>query len=491
MMQAAKGTTPQEVDTRGDEKHRAETARVSPALARRILYSLMLPSMIMPVAGSMTRVALPIIRDDFQISAEMTAWVAVVFTLPFMVLMPLYGRLSDGAGKRRLLLLGILIFSIGTIMTIASTNLGWLMAGRAVQGIGASGLMPLGMAFISGIFATDQRGKALGTWSQVGPIAGFVAPLVAGVVIVGWGWRAALVPPLLVGIVAFAVVYYTIPSGLSKIDPSFLQRFDWIGVILLAGTGTSLLFYLSSRPITGVPPLQDWRLLAALVLFFVLLVWWELHRQDPFMPLDVFQNRLFLQASWAASMRMVVMAAVGFLMPLYLVDVRGLSAVVVGVMLVINPGAMALIVRQGGQIADRWGSRLPVLIGLGVQTSVLLLLYILPASAPIWVLGLILAYHGLGAGLMLAALHRSAMGNTAASRMGAVAGMYSMLRFAGMVLGTALAGVILQQFLDSRLSMQAAYQWTFLIFAIAGLLGLVIAFTMQEPKQSVPKRAKA
>ena len=480
MMQAIKGKTQGVVaDAHGDE-----TARVSPSLARRILYSLMLPSAIMPVAGSMTRVALPIIRDELLLSAEMTAWLAVIFTLPFMVLMPLYGRLSDGVGKRRLLLLGLLIFSVGTVITIVSPSLGWLMAGRAVQGIGASGLMPLGMAFISGIFATDQRGKALGTWSQVGPITGFVAPLVAGVVIVSWGWRAAFVPPLLVRIVAVGVVYYFIPAGLSTIEPGFLQRFDWIGVALLAATGTSLFFYLSSRPITGVPPLQDWRLLMALVIFSVLLVWWERHRLEPFMPLDVFHNRLFLQASGAASMRMVVMAGVGFLIPLYLVDVRGLSTVIVGVMLVINPGAMALIVRQGGQIADRWGSRVPVLIGLGVQTSVLVMMFFLPERAPIWVLGAILAYHGLGAGLMLAALHRSAMGNTAASRMGAVAGMYSMLRFAGMAMGTALAGVILQQFLDQRLPTLEAYQWTFLMFAIAGILGLVFAVTMREPKKS-------
>ena len=195
----------------------AEAGRVTPEMARRILYALMVPAIIMPIAGSMVRVALPIIRDDFGISADMTAWVAVSFTLPFMVLMPLYGRLSDAVGRRRLLLLGIGIFCIGTVMTIVSRDLGLLMAGRAVQGIGASGLMPLGMAFISAIFAADQRGKALGTWSQVGPIAGFVGPLVAGVIITAWGWRASFVVPLLVGVAAFLVVYYVIPSGLSNI----------------------------------------------------------------------------------------------------------------------------------------------------------------------------------------------------------------------------------------------------------------------------------
>lgn len=465
-----------------------ETSRVSPSVANRILHALMVPAMIMPVAGAMVRVALPIIRNDFQISADTTAWVAAAFTLPFMVLMPLYGRLSDVVGKRRLLLLGIVIVCVGTVMTIFSQGLGLLIAGRAVQGIGASGLMPLGMAFISAIFAADKRGRALGTWSQVGPIAGFVSPLAAGVVISLWGWRASFIIPLVVATIAFAVVHHFIPSGLSTIEPGYLRHFDWIGVLLLSGTGAGTLFYLSSRPITGAAPLTDWRLLLAAIALGSGLIWWEKHRQDPFIPLDVFHNLQFLQASGAASMRMLIMSGVGFLIPLYLLDVREMSAAAIGVMLVINPGAMALMVRQGGQIADRWGSRVPVLVGMTVQVSAIVMLFYLPATAPIVVLVVILALNGLGAGLMLAALHRSAMGDTEPARVGAVAGMYSMVRFAGMAVGTAMAGVILQYFLDSGLPTLEAYQWSFLVFGIAGIFGFIIGATMRETGARSPQK---
>ena len=257
--------------------------------------------------------------------------------------------------------------------------------------------------------------------------------------------------------------------------------------MFLTGTGIGLLFYLSSRPITGAAPLTDWRLLFMTVVFLALLLWWERRRVDPFISLDVFQNRVFVQASGAASMRMVIMAGVGFLIPLYLVDVRDMSAAAMGVMLVINPGAMALIVRQGGEIADRWGSRIPVLLGFFAQISVVIMLFFLPATAPLWMLVLILAFHGLGAGLMLAALHRSAMGNTEPARMGSVAGLYSMVRFAGMAIGTAMAGVILQHFLDSGLPTLEAYQWSFLVFGVAGLFGLAIAATMREPNMAKAK----
>ena len=456
-------------------------ATVSPEAAKRILVSLMFPSMLMPLISSMSRVALPIIRDDFQIQADMTAWVAAIFTLPFMVLMPVYGRLSDGLGKRRLILAGIIIFSIGTAITLLAADLAWLMAGRAIQGIGVSGMMPLGMAFISSIFRAEERGKALGTWSTVGPTVAFIGPLAAGFLIAGWGWRAAFIPPLLVGVIAFLVVKKRVPSGLSQIKPDFLQTFDWAGVILLAVSMTMFLFYLSSRPITGVAPLQDWRLLTVTIVLMGGFVWWEKQHKNPFVDFKIFANRIFSLGSFSASMRMFTMGGTGFLIPLYLVDVYDLSAAHLGVMLMINPGAMTIMVRFGGQIADRWGSRWPVVVGLAVQGSVAIIFSQLSATTSLWVTAAVLAYHGLGAGLMLAALHRAVMGNVSEEKMGSGAGLYSMLRFVGVVIGTSLAGVFLQNYLDQGLPVVTAYQNVFPVFAIFSFIGLVVAaFGLQE-----------
>jgi EmrB/QacA subfamily drug resistance transporter len=435
------------------------------------LIGLMLPALLMPLVSSMSNVALPIIRQDFGIRADMTAWVATVFTLPFMILMPVYGRLSDGVGKRRLLLAGIIIFSIGTIMTLISTNLAWLMAGRAVQGVGLSGMTPLGMAFIAAIFPPRERGRALGTWSSVGPITGFLAPLLAGLLVDQWGWRAAFAPPLLVGVVTYLVVRSKVPSGLSTVRPNFLRTFDWTGVVLLSSTLTCLLFYLSSRPITGVAPLQDWRLGGTTAILMIGFLWWEIQRHDPFISFHIFRNKVFSLASFCASLRMVTMGGLSFLVPLYLVDVRGLNASAVGGLLMIAPGMMIIMVRFGGQIADYWGSRWPTLIGLGIQGGVMVTFYLLPDTVPIWVVGLVLGVYGLGAGFVLAALHRAAMGNLTEADMGAAAGLYSMLRFAGAVIGTAIGGVLLQNYIDQGLPPLIAYQNVFVFFGGSSLIG--------------------
>ena len=458
----------------------ADGSPLSRAAAQRILYALMLPAMLMPLTSSMSRVALPIIRDEFAISADMTAWVATAFTLPFMILMPVYGRLSDGVGRRRLILAGIGVFSVGTLITIFADDLAWLMVGRAIQAVGISGMMPLGMALLSVIFPPDERGRALGAWSSVGPATAFVAPLIAGLLIQGWGWRASFVPPFFFGLLAFVAVYQFVPAGLSTVRPNFLRGFDWIGVLLLATTSTLLLFYLSSRPITGVEPLRDFRLLFGTLLSALAFVLWERRRPDPFIALDIFQHRLFDIASIGAMLRMFVMAGSGFLVPLYLVDVHNLNASQLGIALMILPGAMALMVRYGGQVADRRGSGLPVGIGFAVQGAVMFGFWQLPGTAPLWQVGLLLALQGLGVGIMLAALHSSAMSEIPDAKVGVAAGVYSFIRFSGMAIGTALAGVLLENLLAEDVAPVAAYQTAYLCFAVVSLVGVAVGMGLRR-----------
>ncbi|MEM7134605.1 MAG: MFS transporter [Chloroflexota bacterium] len=321
-----------------------ENAPVPPKNAWRILFCLMFPAALMPLMTSMESVALPVIRDAFGLQADDTAWVATAFTLPFMLLMPVYGRLGDAVGQRRLLLIGVVVCSVGTILVFTVVDLTWLMIGRVIQGIGLAGTFPLGLAMISAIFAPKERGNALGIWSTIGPLVGFVAPFAAGILVGTWGWRVAFLPTLLLCIVTYVVIANQIPANFDSFRPRFLQTFDWGGVLLLSGSLIVLLFYLSSGPITGVPPLQDWRLLMAAVLLSMTFLWWEQRHKNPFLPLSMYRDSSFTQGSLGAFVRMLAMMAAFFLLPLYLVGVRNMSPYGVGVMGMIMPGAMALTV---------------------------------------------------------------------------------------------------------------------------------------------------
>jgi MFS family permease len=451
---------------------------MTPAQTRRILVGLIFPAMLMPLVSTMSRVALPMVRDHFALGADTTAWIDVAFTLPFMILMPVYGRLSDGLGPRRLILLGIAIFSVGTLIILTATGLGGILLGRAVQGIGLAGMMPLGMALVTAIFPPKERGRALGTWSTVGPTTGFLGPLAAGFMVAAWGWEGAYAPPLLFGLIAVIAVLKAVPARPATAD--FLRRFDWGGVGLLAVALSALVFFLSSRAATGVAPLRDWRLAAIAIVFLALFVWWERRRAEPFIHLSLLGYASFLRGSFCASLRMVVMGGIGILAPLYLVDIKGVRPAELGGLLMIGSGSMALVVRLAGALADRWSGRWFTVAGLLLQTASMLIFWRLPAaSSMLWVV-LALAVQGLGAGLMLATLHRSVMADVPQTRLGAAAGLYSMLRFLGAVTGTALGGVLLQGGLDTGMPQVQAYQQVFLIFAAFPVLGALLGLNLKD-----------
>ncbi len=152
-----------------------------------------------------------------------------------------------------------------------------------------------------------------------------------------------------------------------------------------------------------------------------------------------------------------------------------------GFMLMINPAAMSLMVRYGGQIADRWGSRWPLTIGFTAQTLILVTLFLLPKDTPLWMVGLVLGTHGLGVGTMLAALHRTALLEVPEAQGNIAAGMYSFVRFVGVAIGTSVAGVLYTQFSASGWSQVESYRATFLCFALVGITGLVLAQLVREP----------
>lgn len=452
----------------------------NPQATRRMLIGLIFPAMLMPLMSTMSRVALPVIRADFGLTADVVAWVDASFTLPFMVLMPVYGRLSDGLGPRRLMMAGIALFAAGTASILAATGVPGLIAGRVVQGIGLAGMMPMGMALVASTFPPQARGRALGTWSTVGPTTGFIGPLIAGFVVAAWGWPGAYLPPLILSVVAFAAVYTTVTARATPAAPGFLRSFDWLGVGLLAAGLSSLVFFLSSRALTGVAPLQDGRLAVAAAVLLAAFVLWEKRRPQPFVRLGLLANGAFLKGSFCASMRMVAMGGIGILVPLYLTDIHHIRPAQLGGLLMIGAGSMALVVRLAGGLADRWSSRWFVLAGLALKTATMLAFWRFDTATPLIWVAVALASHGLGAGLMLATLHRAVMGGIKEAQMGAAAGLYNMLRFLGAVTGTALGGVFLQSYLDAGAAPVTAYQQTFLLLAVFPLAGAAVALTLRD-----------
>ena len=463
-------------ESAGDERYAGAVRRQS----RAIVIALLFPTMAVILNGSMFLVALPTIRDEFAMEADVAAWLAIAFTLPFIMFMPLYGRLGDELGKSRLLVAGLAIFCLGTLLALTTKTLPLLFLARIIQGAGSAGITPTSLAIIAERFPAGERGRAMGRWNSIAPGTSIFAPTIGGFIVVALGWHAIFLPALAVGLFAIWIVRRQIPSLRNQANWAVLRAFDWGGVLLLGGALVFLVLYLSSRPVTGVEPLSDWRLLAGVLAFGLGLVAWERRRLNPMLDLAMLRGRSFRLASLSASVRMAMMAGIGFLMPLYLTDIYGLTAATIGLILSLYALALFISIRYGGSLADRWPNGRLVALSLGIQAAVMLYFAFLPAGlAVFWIVGGLVAF-GLGAGLSLAALHRTALGHIDAKRTGSAAGVYSMTRFAGSIVATSMAGVILQSGLDRGLATLAAYQIVFGFLAGAGLLGILIAARIKE-----------
>ncbi|MCB0124517.1 MAG: MFS transporter [Caldilineaceae bacterium] len=447
-----------------------------------ILLGLMAPPVMMGVYSAMFNVVVPTIRDEFAIESDMAAWVVAIYSLPFMMFMPLHGRLADAYGKRRILLLGTAIFIVGTVIAALGPSLGWLMVGRAIQGAGSAGFTPLALAIIAQIFPAGERGKLMGTWNIAYPITGIIGPVLGGILIDSVGWRVIFWPTVVIGLIAYWVTRRQVPELPGFADEDYLRRFDWGGVLLLSAGATFLLFYVSSRSVTGVENLRDWRLLALTLLSLGGLVWWEQQRAEPFIPIELFGELQFSLASILAGIRMFTMNALRFLVALYVVDIHQLDATTTGLIITLHAVPLFLFLRLGGQLADRWGSRRPVVASMAIQAAALAYLALLPADVAVWWVLIGVLGQSSGASLSLAPLHRASMVGIAEAQTGVAAGVYSMVRFAGALLGTSLSGVLLQQALARESLQLVAYQQVFWVVAAIVAVGAGIGVLLRERK---------
>lgn len=442
-----------------------------------LLIGLMIPVGMTTFNMSMFGVALPTVRDAFGAEADLTAWLVTAYSLPFVIFMPLYGKLGDSLGKARLFQSGIVLFFVGTLVCLLARNLPQLLIGRILQGTGTAGFYPLCIAIIAERFPPSHQGRAMGTWSSVAPGAASLGPLLGGFAVNQFGWNYVFVPSLLVGVIAMWVVYRQVPAQ-RPVSGEGLQAFDWQGAAFLGGTLVFAMFYLSSRTVSGVEPLRDWRFLAVAIAFGFLFWRRESRTAKPMVNFALYNRKNFGVASMSAGCRMIIMHTGNFLYVLYLTDVYGLNAMELGAFSTVFAVAILSTTRLGGQLADRIHYRWIVGSSFAIQCGALTGLALL--SPPLFgAAGLILA-QALGGGLALAALHRAAMEEIPAAESGAAAGLYSTARFGGGVIGATVAGVALQQALRFAPGPGEAFQWVFGAVAVISLASVLVAWRLQR-----------
>jgi len=396
-----------------------------------------------PVDASIVNVVLPTLSTSFGASLAAVQWVPMAYLLASGGLVLVFGRLGDLRGHRRVFLGGLLAFVAASALCAAAPTIELLVAVRALQGVAAAAMMSVPLAILTATFPPAERGRAIGLFAASISVGLAVGPSLGGFLTATFGWRAAFLVNLPIGLLAFAFARRALPEV-----PVRPGRLDLPGAAAALVALVSLLLFVNLAQREGLAPRTAPLLLVALVsaaLFFRR----ERHAAEPMVDLALFRNVPVALGTSAAVLNFMAQYVVVFLTPFLLSRLLGEGPGRVGLVLTAFPLAVLCVAPSAGALSDRVGSARPAAAGALVSALACVLLAAMPASAGPAAVAFRLALFGLGTGLFQSPNNSSVMGSAPKAHLGVVGSLLGTARTLGMVLGVAAAGAVLYAFVPA------------------------------------------
>jgi EmrB/QacA subfamily drug resistance transporter len=431
--------------------------------------------------NTIVNVALPSIQSDLHIGISELEWVFNGYALTFGVLMLTGGKLADMLGRRRIFIVGLLIFTVASLFCGLATSSGWLIGARVVQGVGSALMNPATLSIVTATFPPRQRGMAIGIWAGVAAMALAIGPLAGGLITehLGWNWIFFINVP--VGILAIIVTRLVVDESR---DTSADQRLDLPG-LLSSGIGLFALTYgLIEANNFGWTSARILALFAVAVIGLVVFVLLELRQRSPMLDLSLFKNGTFAGANSVMLLIGLAMFGVFFYNSLFIQNILGYSAVETGATFLPMTILIILVAPFAGKYSDRVGSRWLMGGGMVLLAASLFIFSRLDASSDFWDLlpGLIVG--GFGMALTMTPTTSAAMGSVPADKAGVGSAVLNSMRQVGGALGIAVIGAIIAESVNAAPGTSASaaqfvtgYQHALTVAALIALAGAVLSVT--------------
>jgi EmrB/QacA subfamily drug resistance transporter len=448
-----------------------------PVEKRILLLVTSLASFLVPYTVSSINVALPALGEDLGLDAVSMGWVTSAYLLTAAVCILPFGKLADMYGRKRLFILGNILFICGSLFAALSWSGYAIITARVIQGLGGSMVFATSIAIVTAVFSPGERGRAIGIITATVYAGLSIGPFLGGILTQQAGWQSIFLLNIPIGIVVTVLTIVFIHGEWA--EPAD-RRFDIAGAILYGLMLVGALYGL-----TLLPTLEGIAWISFGAVFVYGFYRWERRFPFPMLDLSLFRNnKTFILSNIAAMINYAIVFAVGFLMSLYLQYNRGLDPQTTGIILVTMPVVQMVVSPLAGQFSDRIEPRILATAGMACTTAGLGLMALLSPYTPMPLIITGLLILGFGYGLFSSPNTNAIMSSVDVGHLGIASAMVSTMRAIGQMISMAAAMVVLSLFIGSQPispvvypELQFSVTMTFGLFFFVGLFGIWASYS--------------
>jgi EmrB/QacA subfamily drug resistance transporter len=426
---------------------------------------------------TIVNVALPSIHRELHASVSGLQWTIDAYTLVLASLLMLAGSTADRLGRRRVFQVGLVVFSLGSLLCGLAPSLGTLVAARVLQAIGGSMLNPVAMSIIRNAFEDPrERAMAIGAWGAVFGLSAALGPVLGGALVDAFSWRAVFFVNVPIGLLAIGLTALYVPESRAERP----RRLDPVGQLLVIVGLAALTFAIIEGPQAGWTSAQTLAVFAVAGACFAALIPYELRRPEPLLEMRFFSSAPFAGASAIAVMTFCALGGFLFLNTLYLQDVRGLSPLEAGLYLLPMAAMILIFAPLSGRIIGRSGTRGPIVVAAAAIVAATAMLTRLSPTTPTSYLIVSYVLFGIGMGLVNPPITNTAVSGMPPAQAGVAAAVASTSRQVGMTLGVAIIGAVSGGTLGAAIGpsfAQATHPGWWIVVGLGAAIGLLGAVT--------------
>ncbi|TXK69092.1 MDR family MFS transporter [Paenibacillus sp. N3.4] len=448
--------------------------------------------------GTAVNVALPKLQEEFKLlNLSLVQWTVIGYALAQAAVIPLAGWLSDRFGAKKIFLISVGLFTIGSGLCALANSVEMLITYRIIQGLGGGVVVPIAMAFIYRLSPPGKVGAVMGMMGipiLLGPALG---PVVAGWLVEYHSWQWIFLINLPIGVIGIILGIRTLPN----IQRQSVASLDLLGMLLGPIAFAALVYGVSSGGIDPVTGKSTWTEpatligtgvgIVALVLFIIV----ELRRENPLLELRVFRSGNFTKGIIVQWISQIAMFGTMFLVPLFLQQAHGYSPLKTGLIMLPQALASGLFMPIGGKLSDRFGARPLVLAGMALTTISALLLSNISGDSGISAVMLPLALLGAGMGMFMMPLNNHMIQSAPQNLVGRVTSLTNaaqqvMMSFAIAILMTILTTKMKNLMVETGKQKPdvdlyaSSFGYTFLILLGIAVVGGLLGLMLQKPKRA-------